>query len=227
MNRREFLTATCLVLTSGKILKDVCENEYEKYLINKIYSLPEYTILAKHKFTLEEDRIKENQGYGIIINQQYYTFAHIFEKEEMIKTPFGYIKIPLDVKEEEHTIYGKKLEKVVCDYEKDIAIFNLSSDLNLPNFPAEPSDELFLGDEVYIVGNPSLEGPNIRKANISRVNALGVNGEKNAGYFGVDKIIIPGDSGTPVVSKDFKLLGLSSFVKWDLGYIKKIGEFNK
>ena len=119
---------------------------------------------------------------------------------------------------------GKKLEKVVVDDESDVAVFELPNDLKLPNFPAKPSLNINLGDEVFIIGNPGLNGIIIRRGSVSDLD--GVNNENS--FFGIDIPVVPGDSGGPVVSMDFELLGLGyGNVSMGFGYVKRIGEFLK
>jgi len=104
----------------------------------------------------------------------------------------------------------------------------LPKELNLPNFPAKPSSRLNLGDKIYIIGNPGLTGINVREDYISDINGTaGENmkelAENTTDCFGIGKIVISGDSGTPVVNSKFELLGLCKYqFAGGLGYVQKI-----
>ena len=235
VNRREFLMALGIFGLSGKILSDVLINEHKKHLISKIYNeLPSQIYLAEHKAEVKtggETKEKIQKGYGIIINKHYITPAHICDFSAVdVMTPFGRMTVNQDVLSQEAYLGKNKLEQKVIDTKRDVAVFKLPENMKgYIDFQAEPSTKINLGDEVYLIGNPKLSGVNIRKANISDLNGYIIpnNTIQVEEYFGVDQRLIAGDSGTPVVSKDFKLLGLSEINFYGLGYVKKIGEFLK
>lgn len=203
-----------------KLIKQILKekDEIKKSLIHKIYyELPKHVYIAE---TIAEDEEYVREGCGIILNGRYITMAHIIPEE--------------DVRCRKTMLYGKELEQIILDREDDVAIFNLPYDLNLPDFPAKPSTEIHLGDEIYIIGNPDLTGPNVRPSHISDLDglnesALFLSQQKTKNCFGISSGVIPGDSGTPVVNSNFELLGLIKLTPFGnypvLGYVCKIEKY--
>jgi len=229
MKRREFLQALGLMTVSGKFLYDTLSNEYQKNIIHKIYDLAPHVhksmITSEIKVGINETATKRQKGYGIVIDNKYLTMAHIVDTSEIfVNSPFGSMKVKRNITNRDVKLYGKRLEELIFDKKNDIAIFGLPRSMSIPSFPAEPSIEINYGDDVYVIGNPRLRGTNIRKGKVCDLD--GVNGSnKTKNCFGIDARIFPGDSGTPIVNKDFKLLGLVSMEFHNFGYIKKIKEY--
>ncbi len=176
-------------------------------------------------------------GRGIFLNNRFITtyhtinlFINSLELDGEYPTPLGKIKV-IDRKENSKkiSIGGSPLLEVYSDSKRDVVVFDVPRELDIREFPCKPDFHPRLGEEVYIVGNPLLRGVSIRKANISRLSLYETSStpaEKNA-FFEVDKSLIPGDSGTPVINSDFELLGLSSNFNYDmgLGYVARIENF--
>jgi len=228
MKRRQFLQALGLMTISGKFLYDTLSNEYQKNIINKIYSLAPHVhksiTTSKISIGINEETIKKQEGYGIVLDNKYLTMAHIVDASNItVNSPFGFLNIKRKVIDREVKLYGKKLEELVYDEKNDIAILGIPNN-SIPNFPCKLNKEINYGDEIYIIGNPHLTGTNIRKGTICDLDGLDNNLEtKNC--FGIDARVFPGDSGTPIVNKDFELLGLVSVQFLNFGYIKKIEEY--
>lgn len=214
MNRREFLQTTGLVLLGGKTLFDICQKEYEKHIEYKIFNeLPKYSYLAKTITNNNKNYV--DRGYGIVINNKYITMAHIINTDKF------------DTSKKETFIRGQKLEKIIVDWENDVAVFNVPKSLNLKNYPCEIKTNIDLGEKVYLIGNPFLDGINIRNGRIIDLDELNRELECTKGCFGVDIVTISGDSGMPLVNSDFKLLGLVQSTINGLGYINKIEHYLK
>lgn len=214
MNRREFLQTTGLVLLGGKTLFDICQKEYEKHIEYKIFNeLPKYSYLAKTITNNNKNYV--DRGYGIVINNKYITMAHIINTDKF------------DTSKKETFIKGQKLEKIIVDWENDVAVFNVPKSLNLKNYPCEIKTNIDLGEKVYLIGNPFLDGINIRNGRIIDLDELNRELECTKGCFGVDIVTISGDSGMPLVNSDFKLLGLVQSTINGLGYINKIEHYLK
>ena len=233
INRRDFLMASALMLTSGKILTDVCMQEYQKDLLHRIYyELPKHIHKSKNvsmvDFGGKGSLVERVQGgYGIVLNGKYIQPAHItHDGKEEIRTPFEVMIVNGEVKERKITLYDKELEIIKLDYEKDVGIFKLHKDLDLKDFPCKPKKSIMLGEEVYLIGNPNLSGTNIRKGRISDLDGIHGSMKKNKNVFGMDLSIHYGDSGCPIVNKDFELFGLAdSYFGSDWSYATKIREF--
>jgi hypothetical protein len=214
MNRREFLQTTGLVLLGGKTLFDICQKEYEKHIEYKIFNeLPKYSYLAQTITNNNKNYV--DRGYGIVINNKYITMAHIINTDKF------------DTSKKETFIRGQKLEKIIVDWENDVAVFNVPKSLNLKNYPCEIKTNIDLGEKVYLIGNPFLDGINIRNGRIIDLDELNRELECTKGCFGVDIVTISGDSGMPLVNSDFKLLGLVQSTINGLGYINKIEHYLK
>ena len=236
LNRREFLMASCLMLTSGKILYDVCRKEYDKHLIDKIYQLPKYVHLIENTTTVNfgnkyikdgnvlEDIVQD--GYGIVLNNKLIQPAHPFNKGVKIIRSGRFTSVDSgEVVKREATLYGKKTENISLDWDLDIAIIDIPGH-GLPEFPCEPR-RAKLGEKTYLIGNPGGQGWNIRPGYVSDPDET-KDSEWSKGCFGMSIPVIPADSGCPVVSKDYKLLGLARSVYYgSLGYVTKIEEYLK
>jgi len=252
MHRRNFLkglagTVGTVVLESCapsglSLVKRIGVFEYERKLakqraknIHRIYNeLPKHVYPAETETEIRgvED-IDIQEGAGIVIDGNYLTMAHIINSFYDMEGENLNELLPPEMLFQETFLYERKLKKVVVDDKKDVAIFKLPNDLKLPNFPAKPSSNINLGDPVFVIGNPGLRGTNTRRGYVSDLDGLEkLENEKdsteyNKSVFGIDIYVSPGDSGCPVVSSDFKLLGLVAFDFYGLGYVQRIGEFLK
>lgn len=233
MKRRDFLVASGLMLISSKFLYDSLIDFDKKEKIYKIFNeLPNHCHLCKTdaKMDVESEHNKKHlKGYGIVQEGYYFTPAHITDcSNRMIRTPFGIVYVSEKVLEKKVSLYGKELEEIVFKPEKEIAIYKIPKELNLPNFPAEFIDrDIRYGEDVYLIGNPRLEGTNVRKGIISDLNGFN-HDSPGIDAFGMNIPVIPGDSGTPIVNEDFKLIGLTSYsIVGVLGYGIRINSFKK
>ncbi|MBU0792002.1 MAG: S1C family serine protease [Gammaproteobacteria bacterium] len=228
VNRREFLLTLGLIGVSGKLLTDICVKEYNKHLTWKIYNeLPNYIYkLETSAFAGGKEQFRN--GMGIVVKNHYLTMAHIVDfSKRRTRTPFGIMEFDQEVLNQKVSVNKKELEQIIVDTENDIAIYKLPKDLELKEFPCKPTSKRKLGDEVFLIGNPYLQGWNIRRGYISDLDDYG-NQPKGRKCFGINFSGIPGDSGTPVVNSKYELLGLQAIhVDHSLGYTKKIEEYLK
>ena len=252
INRKEFLKNSLIGiigitsgLSFGKQAYDYCSEQNKKNILYNIYNvLPNHIHLAKttlkmiNKNEEIEKLIEENIGCGIILKGKYVTMAHITNIEFVKEGNY----ITIDNKRIIRMLPGSKLEKKVELYGhelkelalNDVAIYKLPQELKnklrIQEFPCKPKTKISLGEKVYIIGNPELEGSNIREARISDKDGFDsveeTNNQKKNSLFGVSMEVIPGDSGTPIVNENYELIGLCT-IHFDnsLGYVKKIGEF--
>ena len=125
------------------------------------------------------------------------------------------------------------LRALVRDRNADIALFRLPDELQLPSFPYNigNSDDLKIGNFIYVVGNPLNMGFNVREGIVSNLRAPEVIHTTNAlpdNTFMVSNGLNPGDSGTPAIAiRDgaFELVGLTqgTFLRGQrLGWILRI-----
>lgn len=174
--------------------------------------------------TPEGETIKrKTEGIGTVLSNRYLlTVDHVVSNYELsIMTPLGKLVRPAEkLKETTYLKQGDRLtplKALVRERKADVAFFLLPDGVNLPSFPygIGNSDELQVGNYIYIVGNPLNYGPNVREGIVSAIEAPAAirqvdANEKNA--FMVSNGLNPGDSGGPVVAiRDgkFELVGLA------------------
>ncbi|MEK7566579.1 MAG: S1C family serine protease [Patescibacteria group bacterium] len=165
-------------------------------------------------------------GGGVILGKYVLTVAHVSVQDalKIPMPPFGSIAIPArKISEKTFAVLdGVKvlLTAVHIKREDDIAIFKLPDDISVGAFPYEigDSDDLEIGNMVYVVGNPLNMGVNVRQGIVSAVEAPketeGVDG-KSKNFFMLSSGVYGGDSGTPVIAvRDgrFELVGISEGV---------------
>lgn len=222
-SRREFLEAVAIVLLSGKLAYDTflkIEKNYQKKFI--------YNELPKHTHMITEESVLDAgdyiidakvKGVGIVLKDYFITCQH--NRNDGIvdmQTLFGPIPVKCEVTERKFYVNDQEVKELYSNKLQDIAIFE---NPGLDPFPFEPTIEHKLGEEVYIIGNPKHQGTNIRKATISDKDGIG-NIPSTYFCFGIDQPLIPGDSGSPIVSLD-KLHGIATSVyQGALGYVKNI-----
>lgn len=225
MNRRQFLgvSATALVCSA-------CTQEYYRGILAELYKqdklreaeslqkiidscvYPETTIV----FTDDgEEKIKQLKGIGIVFDKYLITVAHITTAPRQIRELIKIVK-------EETLLNGERLEEIVKDADKDIAVFKLPKDYKGQRYPFElgDSDKVGYGQEILVIGNPALEGINVREGIVSSKS-------KN-GEFSISPQVTNGDSGSATVDRHtFALLGLNRIIRYNVAYAVGINEFKR
>ncbi len=242
MDRRQFL-ATLGIISSNtagcaRYMKDLLE-EIEKeridYMLSMFKMITDSYAIAKttSKFLVNNSvEAEEKEGGGIILSSGHFiTVDHNVSNYEggNVKKIF-----------EKTYINGSELETIVRDQERDIAVFELPKTLSHPSFPMDmlgDSDKIYIGQEVYLIGNPYMIGALTKKGIISRLTNAKIDCEDDGSQrklvykaycdedFGLSIPPIGGDSGYGVFdTKEFKLLGLVRYLRayWDLAFVKKI-----
>lgn len=165
----------------------------------------------------------ELEGSGVVVAGRFVlTVEHVVTVHGLkIQTPVGVLEPPVEkVKEETYIRWEGEDHLLKAMYRNkgdDIALFELPAGVVPPSYPYEVgnSDDLQLGNYVYVVGNPMNLGVNVREGIVSalvapeQISHIDAKGE-NA--FMVSNGLVPGDSGTPVIAiRDgkFELVGLS------------------
>ena len=221
MNRREFLVAAGLMTVSGKMLCDTLEQEYQKERESRIYNkLPQHIYTVKTVGKIKNIGDRKNEGIGGIIDGKFVTVAHVTDIETIyIPTIFGMESYKGEIEEKKVYLDGKEMKELVYDRKNDIAIYE--TDGSIENFPCEPTTDISLGDKVFILGNPGLEGKMVREAHICSLTGYGKD-NVTKDCFAVNTPLIPGDSGGFVVNEDYKMIGVTAAVlQGTFGYIKK------
>ncbi len=181
---------------------------------------------------LTTTRIFEGRGLPVMEGRFLLTLAHVVQHPPLqVMTPFGPVNVPSEKLSEESFIVTQNREyKLKPLYVKEgqyveVALFEMPPNLKIPFFPFTigNSDNLGLGNFVYMVGDPSSSGLNVREGIVSSLTA-----SENKDIARISNGIYPGDSGGPVVAikgGEFVLVGLAQYVLMDpFGrYLSRIG----
>ena len=238
---KRFFLSVVLILTmiSCAMIISNKDNMYDNNLINvnknymdlnKIYNSL-YLVKTVTKFKYVTDEKKKEFGtedivtIGITValnDKTLLTVDHIVTEYKLtFETPFGIISIPADKLEEKSYLLldGKEylLNRLFNEGNIDVALLGVVGDLRLNSYPYKigNSDDLEIGNFVYVFGNPLSWGINLRSGIISSLDLhkdvakiADVN-EKNA--FVINAGLIPGDSGGVAIAirdGEFELVGL-------------------
>jgi len=201
-----------------------------------------YTVRTEVEFRLDASgqRVKkELKGTGVVLFGKFLlTVEHVTRLEyPIVTTPMGKVKVEsTKVSERNFLEYNGEsypLERLVVDKKIDVALFRLPEGLHLISFPYQigNSDDLEVGNFVYLIGNPMNFGINVREGIVSSLKAPNVVREVDSiaeNAFMVSNGLNPGDSGTPVIAirdGQYELVGLSqgSFIRSQrLGWVIRI-----
>ncbi|NIS60920.1 MAG: trypsin-like serine protease [Proteobacteria bacterium] len=188
-----------------------------------------YFLHTDTEFKLEDGEVitAELDGTGVLILDRYIlTVSHAVSHDSLqveMLTPMGIQRVdaPAEKLSEKTSLNLNgsriRLEEVVKGKEDDIAIFKVPDGFQLNSFPYEigNSDELQVGDFIYVVGNPMNYGINVREGIVSSMvapEAIAAVLPRFENAFMISNGVNPGDSGTPVIAiRDgkFELVGLS------------------
>lgn len=162
------------------------------------------------------------EGSGVVLGRFVLTAEHTVGQHTLeIPTPFGSVEFPVLKKNEETFLRWRgvdyPLRVLYKDQAEDIALFELPAGVQPPSFPHPlgNSDDLQVGNFIYVVGNPMNLGVNVREGIVSALRAPGEIsriGAKGENAFMVSNGLLPGDSGTPVIGirdGQFELVGIS------------------
>ncbi|MBU2562125.1 MAG: serine protease [Nanoarchaeota archaeon] len=234
-DRRTFMYTAALSILGGKQVADVCEGAYKDHLRNKIYhELPNHVHPIIARGIQENGKEKEKKGYGIRVGPYFLTCEHIvgLDKEVMSDFEGRFMSIDVPLRTKKVTVYGTELTEGLTDKKTDMAIYDLPKNLlkQIPKFPCRINTNLNLGKKVFHIGSPGGEGIIVRPAII--IDEDGFSPKLNPFFptmesFGTNLSLIRGDSGTPVVDEEGKLVGISSMNIQELGYVIKMGEYLK
>ncbi len=188
-----------------------------------------YFLHTETEFKLEDGEVitAELDGAGVVIHDGYiltvsHAVSHNSLQVEML-TPMGIqtIDVPAEKLSEQTylNLNGSRirLEEIVKGKEDDIAIFKVPDRFQLKSFPYNigNSDELQVGDFIYVIGNPMNYGINVREGIVSSMiapEAIAAILPRFENAFMMSNGVNPGDSGTPVIAiRDgkYELVGLS------------------
>ena len=180
MNKRTFLkTIGVISLTPLVVKAEDFRKRIYKELSNHVYQAE-----SRSKVIVNGNESSQySRGCGIVYNNNYLTIAHIIDFKKNISSYLGPLLESYEIKDTEVTLINKKLEKIVCDTDTDVAVYRLPKDYSLPDFPAEPATDIELGDEVYVIGD--LTGVSRAKIESMEINHKPVSEVKKAQKVGI------------------------------------------
>jgi len=165
---------------------------------------------------------KSIEGSGVVLGRFVLTAEHTVAQHTLeIPSPFGSVELPVLKKNEETFLRWRSVDHPMRVLHKnqadDIALFELPAGVQPPSFPHPlgNSDDLQVGNFIYVVGNPMNLGVNVREGIVSALRApreISRIGAKGENAFMVSNGLLPGDSGTPVIGirdGQFELVGIS------------------
>lgn len=215
MKRREFLKNSALLLLSGKAIFDIGNNYYSKSNLKKIYGeLPEYVCTIRSEQTYDvsgKEKKRTNIGGVIRLGNKLITCYHnVKDSPYEIKTSLGLKNVPPIQKERKLIIYGLETKILKHNQELDTAVLELGDGLEkiIKPFPCKTRD-VKLGEMVYMIGNPHNLGTFVKSGRVGRLKRHSQNEENTKGCFTINMPTVSGDSGSPIISKDYKLVGIS------------------
>lgn len=248
MNRREFFTASALLLTAcaseddyTRIVREVAKEEYEKLQMHRkireiesikkiVDSMVLLNTTTRYKIPSKDDLEHEliSPAIGVVYKDFLLTVDHavsVYTIKEQSDTKVKEIKIDKH-KEITTTSSGVPLETIVRDKENDIAVFRVPYNYDGRRYPFElgDSDKTEVGQEVLFIGNPNVLGFSVREGIIASKVFIHSH-VKHPGFY-VSITPVPGDSGGLVVDRNtFSLLGLNSKTITGQGYMVPINLF--
>lgn len=205
-------------------------------IVGSVYFLKSRTKFKKMDGELAED---ESQGLGVALGKNLIlTVDHVVSNYELVSyTPFGTVAEPAEkVSEATYMVFEgreQELEALLRNKEADVALFRAPKDLKLKPFlyPIGDSDQLRVGNYIYLIGNPLSMGLNVREGIVSSLRApklvesIMVDPKT---VFMLSNGLNPGDSGGPVIAVRngrYELVGLSQgtfVVSQRMGWALKI-----
>lgn len=233
-------TAATLALSAHPLV-EIANREFDSYLKEKFEEFQEMKEdeLRMHAEGILENRItlksdisymrptsrsisearKRAEGNGYLIQKDdglyIITAAHIVNINSVTSPTDGGYLAPQNVRSRV-TWKNKELEQVAIDRVRDSAVFrvhDIPEEFNLPEYRIKlgNSDELEPFKKVYLLGNPQLEGTNIREGIVSNKEKLRTpEGMFNSRGFNISIKSFPGDSGNAVINEEGELVGLIS-----------------
>ncbi|MCG3138251.1 MAG: Periplasmic serine endoprotease DegP [Phycisphaerae bacterium] len=104
----------------------------------------------------------------------------------------------------------------------DIAVIQIPAD-NLVALPLGDSDQLEVGDPVMTIGNPSGLDGTVSQGIVSALNRSQLGIIDYEGFIQTDAVIIPGNSGGPMVNMRAEIVGINTAMQTNSGGFSGIG----
>jgi len=224
---RSLAFAGALALSSCSVNSDLkLEN-----LRNKIYDI------KKNKISLDTITFYKTEPDGLILENNLLgdgvkvkhdglcyilTADHVVSfHKQAIDTPLGVEYYPVIRVSEETYLNGKKLDEIVNDPEKGIAIFK-GNDCD-DSVQLGDSSQLKLLDDVYLIGNPrnggvrpGIVGNERKKAMFMEIYGYSISANPHFG-----------DSGNPVINHNGEIVGFLSEKHFVSGFMIPINKFKE
>jgi S1-C subfamily serine protease len=158
ISRRDLLRVAGASVALTSLLSPVFLNFYNNHfhhwrLRQAFKTVLENTVTLQ---TTSDVQKEPRKGQGTIIDDYVITVAHIIDTSiQREVTPSGHIYYNVDVEGEETKIGDSKLERILVDSERDIAVLKLPRDYQKPNSKVMLGDSSQLKpfDRVYLLGD--------------------------------------------------------------------------
>ncbi len=225
-------------------IRDIIHQEVDTYMDKKEEALLKnietaWNIVVPNKTVAKiingdgDEETETNEGTGFVIGDKYITLNHVVSYyAQEIETPFGSLSLPIERIEEKTYIDDIELISIIESQETDIAVFQLPEELckKYCNEGVPISSQVYVGLEVFWIGNPGNSGKVLRHGKIGRTDLpVDTPLEGVEGAIGLSTYVIPGDSGSPIFNAKGELLGVvqfsQSFPQGSLGFFKPFDQF--
>ena len=179
----------------------------EERFLRRFFGLPMPPQRAPNEEDIEERKLPEGIGSGVIISSDGYilTNNHVVTDERgedadevLVQLPEG-LELPAKI--------------VGRDARTDIAVLKVEAE-DLPTVTITSSDNLAVGDVVFAIGNPLGVGLTVTQGIVSALGrAIGIYGRQGyENFIQTDASINPGNSGGALIDAKGRLVGINSAI---------------
>ena len=254
MNRRNFLNTSGIAVAG--LFAGSCNGLFDKYIEEhkkaELEKARQFTRVALNNIislSTVMEYIRDDMGmvgstvniHGMRVSDYIITVNHGVSPPlfYMVNIPPAPEIVPAEVNKigEITMINDKTLEEIFKDTDRDIAIFKLPKNYEKQKTKLEigDSDKLDLYDEVYLISDP------LDKIFVPRKERIGSDGDISVkengsvrwthdGYMKgrvISSIVIPGESGSPVLNKNGELVGIISHSFLNYSFFKPINWYKE
>ena len=239
-----------ILLTTGVLasLLGCASQRNEEFYKDRVQRISDIEVVlnTKTKAVNSDDKDEpysfENEGNGFVVGNYVFTADHVVSRHSVTyPTPFGPASYELNRIEERTFIGDTRINPIIEDRKKDVAIFDLSktpelckkycNELTLKDITT--SGGLYNGMEVFWMASPNLRGNFYRSSHISSIREVKGYDEEGAkdfldNSFSLNHPFLTGTSGKPIwssVKGKNKIIGVGHYRLNGLGYAKLMDEY--
>jgi serine protease Do len=206
------------------VIGEIEERKREKinpHIDGVLENIVDLQTITEYEPPLEEEENFPIKEQGIIFGNYIITLDHIISSSKSYST-YGPFVLPITKTEEITYLTGQnkeetmreQLEKILSDPNRDIAILKLPESFKKPEYKVQlgDSDRLKIGDRIYIIGDPGNDLFVPRKGEVlTDLQAFKTsfeNGPRPIPGYAFFPHVMPGESGSPVLNEDGKIVGI-------------------